>query len=587
MNTQKFELMNLILDNDYTNQRALANACGYSLGVVNQSIKELILDGYLDSNMAVTEKSEDLLEMHRPKRAIILAAGSGTRMAPINLDTPKALVEVNGEALIERLIKQLHEVGITEIYVIVGFMKEAFDYLIDEYGVELIVNMEYASKNNLYSLKRALPHLSDCYVLPSDIWCSVNPFRKHEFYSWYMVTDKANDTSVVRVNRKMELVNSDGGNTMIGISYLTQADGIRVQKKITALCKDGQNDNAFWEAALIVKDRYFIPARVVRDEDASEINTYEQLRSKDHQSKHLESEAIQTAAEVLQVKCEEIVDITVLKKGMTNRSFSFVCKGKKYIMRIPGEGTDQLINRKEEADVYHVLQGKGISDTVIYLNPENGYKITEFLNDARVCDPFNPEDVQICMNRLKTFHQLNLKVNHRFDLFKHIDFYESLWEGAPSMYRDYKKTKAQVVSLKAYIDAHTKEERLTHIDAVPDNFLFTKRQDGKEDVRLIDWEYAGMQDPHVDLAMFCIYALYDREQVDALIDAYFTEGCPKETRIKIYCYIAVCGLLWSNWCEYKSKLGVEFGEYSLKQYRFAKDYYKIVQEELKKGDCKQ
>lgn len=133
----------------------------------------------------------------------------------------------------------------------------------------------------------------------------------------------------------------------------------------------------------------------------------------------------------------------------------------------------------------------------------------------------------------------------------------------------------------------TKEERLTHIDAVPDNFLFTKKQDGKEDVRLIDWEYAGMQDPHVDLAMFCIYALYNREQVDALIDAHFTEGCPKETRIKIYCYIAVCGLLWSNWCEYKSKLGVEFGKYSLKQYRFAKDYYKIVQEELKKGDCKQ
>ena len=55
-----------------------------------------------------------------------------------------------------------------------------------------------------------------------------------------------------------------------------------------------------------------------------------------------------------------------------------------------------------------------------------------------------------------------------------------------------------------------------------------------------------------------------------------------ETRIKIYCYIAACGLLWSNWCEYKRNLGVEFGEYSLRQYRYAKDYYRIVQEELKK-----
>ena len=86
----------------------------------------------------------------------------------------------------------------------------------------------------------------------------------------------------------------------------------------------------------------------------------------------------------------------------------------------------------------------------------------------------------------------------------------------------------------------------------------------------------------LDIAMFCIYSLYNKEQVDSLIDAYFTEGCSHTIRIKIYCYIAVCGLLWSNWCEYKRNLGVEFGEYSLRQYRYAKDYYKIVQEELNK-----
>ena len=94
----------------------------------------------------------------------------------------------------------------------------------------------------------------------------------------------------------------------------------------------------------------------------------------------------------------------------------------------------------------------------------------------------------------------------------------------------------------------------------------------------------SMQDPHVDVAMFCIYSLYNKRQVDRLIAAYFTEGCSDETRIKIYCYIAACGLLWSNWCEYKRNLGVEFGEYSLRQYRYAKDYYRIVQEELKKQE---
>ena len=89
-----------------------------------------------------------------------------------------------------------------------------------------------------------------------------------------------------------------------------------------------------------------------------------------------------------------------------------------------------------------------------------------------------------------------------------------------------------------------------------------------------------MQDPHLDLAMFCVYSFYDREQVDHLIDIYFEEKCSWENRLKIYCYIAACGLLWSNWCEYKRSLGVEFGEYSLKQYRFAKDYYRYALQEM-------
>ena len=89
-----------------------------------------------------------------------------------------------------------------------------------------------------------------------------------------------------------------------------------------------------------------------------------------------------------------------------------------------------------------------------------------------------------------------------------------------------------------------------------------------------------MQDPHVDIAMFCIYSLYNKQQIDRTIDAYFSEGCDSFIKIKIYAYISICGLLWSNWCDYKRNLGIEFGEYSLRQYRYAKEYYRIVREEL-------
>ena len=283
--------------------------------------------------------------------------------------------------------------------------------------------------------------------------------------------------------------------------------------------------------------------------------------------------------QALGVKQDEITDITVLKKGMTNRSFLFTTKGKKYIMRIPGEGTEQLIDRREEAAVYQTIDGKKICDDIAYINPENGYKITEFLEGARVCDPDSPGDVEKCMKRLRRFHEMKLQVEHTFDIFGQMEFYEKLWGNTPSDYRDYQKTKEHVLELRPYIEQWSGEKVLTHIDAVPDNFLFIEKN-GEEEIRLIDWEYAGMQDPHVDIAMFAVYAMYDREQVDALIDAYFPEGCKNEIRIKIYCYIAACGLLWSNWCEYKKSLGVEFGEYSLRQYRYAKEYYRIVKEEL-------
>ena len=582
MNNSKQDILNNLIKEPFINQRILAAQTGHSLGIVNRSIKELISEGYLDEEIRPTEKALREAKEKAPKNAIILAAGFGMRMVPINTETPKGLLEIKGERLIECTIRQLHEVGITEIYVVVGFMKEQYEYLIDEYGVDLIVAPDYATKNNLHSLKTAADHLSNSYIIPCDIWCEKNPYSRNELYSWYMVSDLVDDDSTVRVNRKQELVvqkEQAGGNAMIGICYLLETEAEIVRERLEELGRDSRYDGAFWEETLYRKDRMIVTARVVHAADAVEINTYEQLREIDSDSSQLQTDAIQVICEALGAQQNEVTNITVLKKGMTNRSFLFSCKDKKYIMRIPGEGTDQLINRRQEAAVYQTIAGRRICDEIAYINPENGYKITEYLEGARVCDAENEEDLQKCMKKLREVHGQKLRVDHSFDLFGQMEYYESLWEGTPSAYKDYEKTKAHVLQLKDYIEANAGEWVLTHIDAVPDNFLFVE-ENGKEEIRLIDWEYAGMQDPHVDIAMFCIYSLYQKEQVDHLIDLYFEGNCDDRTRIKIYCYIAVCGLLWSNWCEYKRNLGVEFGEYSLRQYRYAKDYYKIVQQEL-------
>ena len=426
MNKQEEDVLLSLYDEPFINQRILSETTGHSLGVVNKSIKNLLKNEYLDDDIRLTSKARKSIKKKAPKNAIILAAGFGMRMVPINLETPKPLLEINGETLIERTIKQLREVGIKNIYVVVGFLKERFEYLIDEYGVELIVNEEYAVKNNLHSLALASDKISNTYIIPGDVWCDRNPFRKNELYSWYMVSDLVDDESDVRVNRKMELVtvpDKKGGNAMIGISYLVGEQAEIVKQRINAHAKNKRYDGSFWEETLYEKNRMIVSARVVHATDIIEINTYEQLRELDEDSNHLKSDAIAIITNALDVKATDIIDITVLKKGMTNRSFLFSCKDKKYIMRIPGEGTDQLINRIEEAQVYQTIKDKNICDEIIYINPNNGYKITEFLEGSRVCNPNNVDDLKMCMKKLKEFHALALSVDHEFDIFKQIDFY--------------------------------------------------------------------------------------------------------------------------------------------------------------------
>lgn len=584
MNIYESKLLNKISHDGFSNQRQLSDEAGFSLGLINKSLQSLKDSGLITSDYQLTKNAFSLINRSHPKNAIILAAGYGLRMVPINMDCPKGLLTVDGEHLIDRLIKQLKEKQINDITVVVGFMKEKYEYLIDTFGVKLVYNKDYATKNNLHSLNCAVNQISNTYIIPCDIWCVKNPFSDTEFYSWYMLNELIDSNSTVRVTRNQSIENikkDQSGNKMIGISYISENDSKQLKDNIKKLCKDIANDNVFWEKALFDMGNIEVNANIMLSSEVTEINSYEQLRELDCSSKELENESLEVISETLNCKNEDIKNIKTLKKGMTNRSFIFTVDSKKYIMRIPGEGTDKLINRKEEADVYNTIKGKNVCDELFYINPDNGFKISSFVENSRVCDPYNFEDVSKCMKKLKHFHDMKLKVNHEFSIVKQIDFYESLWLEPKSIFDDYQQTKKNVLSLIPFVNKNKAESVLTHIDAVPDNFLFSKN--GKtENIQLIDWEYAGMQDPHVDIAMFCIYSLYDsKEEIDKVIDLYFENNCDQKTRIKIYCYVALCGLLWSNWCEYKRQLGVEFGEYSLKQYRYAKDYFKIASKEIK------
>lgn len=286
--------------------------------------------------------------------------------------------------------------------------------------------------------------------------------------------------------------------------------------------------------------------------------------------------SLQKSLAVLQQKgwLPHIVQMKAIDSGMTNRLFYFTTETTAYLLRIPGEGSEYLVDRQQESWIYHKLENTGITDPFVYLDPVSGIKITEYIADAHCCDPRNNEEVRRCIRHLAHFHNLKLQGKVYFDLFRKLEDYESRCaHDIREFYPDYDAVRGRMRELKQILDARQKEYCICHVDPVPDNFLI---REGK--IYLIDWEYAAMADPHMDIAMFCIYAGYDKEQIDRVIGFYFKEGCSDEIRQKIYCYVAISGLLWTVWCEIKRDSGVLFEEYARSQYRYAIDYYSYAME---------
>lgn len=284
------------------------------------------------------------------------------------------------------------------------------------------------------------------------------------------------------------------------------------------------------------------------------------------QSNTLSEKCIVLICNVFRINPENIKNITRLSSGMTNHLIRFNVDSQTYLLRIPGEGSNELTSRRNEANIYTLLRGLGLTDEVIYISSEDGFKITKYWKSARACDSKCINDVTRCLHHLRKLHNMNLKVSHSFNIKEKIIKYEKLCDGY-SFYNDYNEIKDKIIRLLNLLNSLSFEKKLCHIDPVFDNFLFVD-----DEIYLIDWEYAGMSDPHIDIAMFCLYANYSKESIDESINIYFNGIASEYNFAMVYGYIASAGFLWTIWSDYKMKLGINFDQYAMKQYSYAKEY---------------
>lgn len=291
-----FELLAYIEKNGskkYSIRELSDNLC-ISGTVISSCVETAVDQGWIvreSQEMAITDSGLSALEPYKVKRAIILAAGFGSRMMPATSDRPKPMVTVNGVRIIDTLLDALVSVGIIDITVIGGYRYDKLCGLQRKYPfVKLIENKEYDKTNNISSAMLALDALQDgCYFCEADLYIT-NPdiITKYQYASnilgsYSLETD---DWSFKMVDGYLD--DYKKGNTYCynyyGIAYWTPEDCVKLKKDFTEVYNDPKDGkNYFWEFVPFVlrHETYKVEIRQCRKQDIMEIDNYYELAQLD------------------------------------------------------------------------------------------------------------------------------------------------------------------------------------------------------------------------------------------------------------------------------------------------------------------
>lgn len=339
MNKLEFEVLRLIdeynrFDDEYFAQILFKDVEKIKRIYTNLLAEKLVLDS------GVTKEGKMILENHKIDNAIILAAGMSTRFVPLNYEKPKALLEVKGEVLIERQIRQLREKGITEIVIVVGHMKEKFEYLVKKYGVILVETKEYATKNNHSSVYAARKYLKNSIVTSSDLYFSENIFQKYAFDAYYCtiyIPGKTAERGVITDEDDKILKTMYGDKcydiwVTLGYAYFSKRFSDNYIKILNEIYDYPETANKFWADIQDenLNDLYMYAKRCDADV-IHEFDSLEELREFDRKYLYDSGSSIlHKICYLLGARENNIIGIQSLK-NIKPTLFQFRCKGDNYI----------------------------------------------------------------------------------------------------------------------------------------------------------------------------------------------------------------------------------------------------------------
>lgn len=491
---------------------------------------------------------------------------------------PVALIEfAPGMTLLNRTIQLLKKNGIKDIILVSGFRSDEFKTYTD---LKQVKNENYKYTSSMASLALAEPYINgDFLLIESDVLfeeCLISKLVETEKHTCLCIADESGNGDeafvemdgqrVLKISKDIHQFNRIDGE-MIGVSKIS----LGVFKRMMIKFNENRNPKVNYEYILMdVTDKYEVSGykfnnlvwcEVDNEEDFKNLSdyTYRRLCRKENP---FDYQNIVDYLRVIFPDCnfENRIPVTQIG-GMTNRNFKIALNGKDYVLRIPGNGTEGMVQRTNEEFNSMLSYEMGLNVPILYFNKENGIKLSQYVENAETLNSATIQrfdNLDKVIDIFKCLHSTKVRMNNDFNVFREIQNYERLAnEAKADIYTEYYEYREKILFLSNYLNDLGVELCPCHNDIVAENFI--KDRMGK--IYLIDWEYSGMNDAMWDLAGLFQESSFSHENQIYALNRYFDGNIPEIAWRKILVYQILMDVLWSIWTVIKEKQGDEFGSY--------------------------
>ena len=492
----------------------------------------------------------------------------------------------NGLCLIDRNISLLREVGISRILLIVGYRSEQFEKY-QSNDVQLIKAPNYEFSSSMASLAAAKDSIDGDFILvEGDTFFEKKVLERLvavESGNCLVATEESGSGDecyiesqsgfITKISKDKHRISCFEGE-LLGISRMS----LYTYRAMLEKWNNSNNSYLNYEHVLMdvttPLDRPFIYFQnliwgdVDCQDDFKKLSevTYRTLRRKEdpfdkenllhHLSDIFPGKDV-SKAEVIQIG------------GMSNKNFRVNFDGMSYVLRVPGPGSEGMVERSNEE--FNAIEGckMGVNPQIRYFNAKTGIKLADYIHNAETlnCATIQRHDnLRKLAVIYKKIHGAHIRLKNEFCIFQEIEKYDKLIvQYGARMYEGWEEFKPQVMALESRINDLGVEICPCHNDAVPDNFI--KAEDGT--IYLIDWEYSGMNDPMADFAALFIESDFREETREYFLSKYYDGEIPANTEGHILCYEILWDTLWAQWTVIKEANGEDYGSYGIDRYNRA------------------